>query len=1069
MWFTRLAISRPVLIWMALTAIAVLGLRAYTRLPAELNPKVDIPTLTVTTIYPGAEPPEIESQVSKPLEDAIGTVPGVRDVYSSSQSGVSIISMNFRVGTDLDASAAEVRSRIEAVRAQLPTESRPPIVAKLDINALPILYLGLECPSLTLQQLRALADNTLRPTLERVQGVATVRVVGGEQREIHVAVDARRLAPLGLTIADVVNSVKAGGHDVPGGDITQIHHETGVRLSASFDSLETIANTPLIASQLMARTPRQGTEPNLPTPPLTVADVADVADGTAERTEINRINGHDGISLVITKASDANTVAVVDEANQALEKLQPSLPADLRRVVLRDDSVTVRDALQDVNGSLLLGAVLAMIVILFFLHNVRGTLIVSLAIPACVVATFLVMSLAHFTLNQMTLLALSLSVGILVDDSIVVLESITRHLKNGETPREAAFNGRTEIGFADMTTTLVDVVVFVPVAFMGGIVGGFFKQFGLVIVTATLFSLVVSFSLTPMLASRWYKTGEDFEATRGIFAPFERFYCYLEERYRRLIALALRHRVAVVAAGVVGLVLIFVVAFARLGFEFLPGTDQGQITISLEMPPGTSLAATDTIARQIERIVLKTPEVEAAVTNVGQILGGFGTIPQQGAQLAQCNVRLNEKGALLDPLLHPGGRANSRVHSDVEIADALRRQIVPLGKPVGGRIVVNPVRTVEGLSVPIEIELHGTDIDRLTQLALQVKQAISQVPGVIDPAVSAQGGKPEVSVNVDPHRAAQFGIPTGQAGEILRDSLAGNSDAVFREKGQEFPIRIRLRGLQRDSPNDVQNIVVGTDGQGQPITFADIAGISLHAGPANIERENGQRVVSVTANLAPDTPLGNTQQTIDALLKKISHPGIDIKWGGEAETMNENAPLMAESLILAVVLVYIVMASLFNSLSTPFVIMFTLPMALVGALGALVLLGETMSLVAAIGIVMLVGLMGRNAILLLDYTNTLRARGAERNAALLEAGATRLRPILMTTTATIVGMLPVALRIGRASEIRAPMAIVVIGGLLVSTALTLIVIPVLYTLLDDAQARWKARRANRTSAKSTPE
>jgi HAE1 family hydrophobic/amphiphilic exporter-1 len=1058
MWFTRLAISRPVLIWMALTAIAVLGLRAYTRLPAELNPKVDIPTLTVTTIYPGAEPPEIETQISKPLEDAVGTVPGVRDVYSSSQSGVSIISMDFKVGTDLDAAAAEVRGRVEAVRTQLPAESRPPVVAKLDINALPILYLGLECPSLTLQQLRALADNTLRPRLERVPGVATVRVVGGQQREIHVAVDARRLAPLGLTIVDVVNSIKAGGHDVPGGDITQIRHETGVRLSAAFDSLESIAGTPLIASQLMMRSARPSSTPALPTPPLTVADVAEVSDGTAERTEINRINGHDGISLVLTKASDANTVAVVDEANVALEQMKPSLPADLRRVVLRDDSVTVRDALQDVNGSLLLGAAMAMVVILFFLHNVRGTLIVSLAIPACIVATFLVMSIAGFTLNQMTLLALSLSVGILVDDSIVVLESITRHLKNGETPREAAFNGRTEIGFADITTTLVDVVVFVPIAFMGGVVGGFFKQFGLVIVTATLFSLVVSFSLTPMLASRWYKAGEDVEAKRGIFVPFERFYRWLEVNYRHLIAAALRHRGWVVFAGVAGLALIFVVSFARLGFEFLPGTDQGQITVSLEMPSGTSLTATDTVSREMEQIVLKTPEVRAVVTNVGQILGGFGSIPRQGAQLAQCNVRLNEKRALLDPILHPGGQPNARLHSDTEIGNALRRALTPLETRSGGHIVVNPVRAVEGISAPIEIEMRGQDIDRLLQFAAQVRQRLSTVPGVIDPTVSAQSGKPEVSVVIDSRRAAQFGIPTGQAGEILRDSLAGNSDAVFRENGQEFPIRIQLEGIQRDAPSDVQNIVVGTDSQGQPVTFADIADISLHTGPASIERENGMRLVSVTANLGPDVPLGNAQQTIDALLAKMPHEGVNIKWGGEAETMNENAPLMAEALILAVVMVYIVMASLFNSLGTPFVIMFTLPMALVGALGALVLLGETMSLVAAIGIVMLVGLMGRNAILLLDYTNTLRARGAERNAALLEAGATRLRPILMTTTATIVGMLPVALRIGRASEIRAPMAIVVIGGLLVSTSLTLIVIPVLYTLLDDAQTRWKARR-----------
>lgn len=1053
MWFTRLAISRPILIWMILAAFAVLGVQAYFRLPAELNPRVNIPTLTVTTIYPGAGPPEIESQVSKPLEDVVGTVGGVKDVYSSSQANVSIISMDFQLGTDIDVAVAEARGRVEAVRAQLPAGANAPVVAKLDINALPILYMGLESRSLNLQQLRALVENTLRPRLERVPGVATAQILGGEQREIHVNVDAQRLAPFGLTIEDVVNSLKAAGRDVPGGDISTGRTQTDIRLSGAYTSLDRIRNTPLLAPQLHAPANPAGPSPvggPLAPPPLTIADVATVTDTLAERTAINRVNGRDGVSIVISKGSDANTVKVVDGINEAFAQLKSALPSDLQRVVLSDNAVTVREALADVNTSLILGAVLAMGVILLFLHNLRGTLIVSLAIPACVVATFLVMQVAGFTLNQMTLLALSLSVGILVDDSIVILESITRHIQQGEVPRDAALNGRQEIGFADMTTTLVDVVVFVPIAFMGGIVGSFFKQFGLTIAFATLFSLVVSFSVTPMLASRWYKAGEEFVAKRGLFAPFERFYRRLEEGYRRLLARALTRRGLVIGFGVVSLGAIFLLSFFRLGFEFMPGADQGQLVVNLEMPPGTSLPATDATARRMEEIVMHTADVEATVTNVGQVLGDFGSIPQQGAQFAQINVRLTEKAGVPDRLRSALGIAsNKRFRSDQEIAGELRHKLTPLAQESQAQVRTLAQRSVIGASLPVAIQLSGTDSNRLAQFAEQLRDRLRSIPGLLDPDVSSRSGKPEVRVEIDPNRAAPFGVAPSLAGAILRDSVSGNTDTLFRQGGQEFPIRVQLEGVQRDNPADVRNIVVGSDLQGGPVTLADVASISQSAGPTNIDRHNGQRVVTVSANLTAGTPLGNVRPLIQKEIDSLPHPDIDIRWSGEAETLDENAPIFANALILAILLVYLVMASLFNNLGTPFVIMFTLPMALIGALGALVLLHETLSLVSCIGVIMLVGLMGRNAILLLDYANTLRERGMDRTEALIEAGATRLRPILMTTTATIVGMLPVALRIGQASEIRAPMAIVVIGGLIVSTGLTLIVIPVLFSLFDD--------------------
>ena len=1067
MWFTRLAISRPILIWMALAAIAILGVQSYFRLPAELNPRVAIPTLTVTTIYPGAGPPEVEMQISKPMEEAVGSVGGINDLFSSSQPGVSILSMDFAVGTDLDAAISEVRSRVDVLRAQLPAESRPPIVAKLDINALPILYLGLISPSQSQQQLRTLADKTIRTRLERVAGVASVQILGGEEREARVSVDPNRLIPLGLTLEDVVNSIKAGGRDVPAGGVAQGQRETDVRLAGAYDTLGAIRSAPILSPSLMQGSGGQANSSfilhpsSLPPPPVTVADVADVTFGPSEQTAINRINGREGVSLVFTKAPDANTVKVVDGINAALAELAPALPHDLERVVLRDDSVTVREALSDVNLSLALGAVLAMTVILLFLHNLRGTLIVSLAIPACMVATFLVMQVVGFTLNQMTLLALSLSVGILVDDSIVVLESITRHLRQGESPAEAAYNGRAEIGFADITTTLVDVVVFVPIAFMGGIVGSFFKQFGLTIATATLFSLVISFSVTPMLAARWYRQGENLEANTGIFAPIERFYRTLERVYRRILRVALRRRWLVIASGVALLALVFWVSFQRLGFEFLPGTDQGQLTVNVEMPPGASLDATDAVMRRVETLVRQEPDIRATLTNVGRSLGGFGTIPQQGPQFAQLNVRLYERGS------QSSAGERTRQQSDETIAARLRDRLNPIAREVGGRITVTALRSVEGLQVPIQLKIQGDDLDALTRFASQVRDRMGTIHGVLDPDVSVRGGKPEIRASIIPTQTARFGIAASASGALLRDAISGNTDAVLRRGGDEFTVRVQQakeEDKKESIPNfqarssfiphpsslaSVRGVIVGYNSARQPITLADIADVQERTGPTSVERYNGRRVVTISANLASDAPLGNVQQVIERELKTMPHPGMDVDWGGDAKVLSENAYYFASALILAVILVYIVMASLFNNLGTPFVIMFTLPMALVGALGALVLTGESMSLIAAIGILMLVGLMGRNAILLLDFTNTLRGRGLARNDALEEAGATRLRPILMTTIATMIGMSPVALRFGRASEMRAPMAIVVIGGLAVSTILTLVVIPALYSLFDD--------------------
>lgn len=1026
---------------MALTALAILGIVAYTRLPAELNPRIDIPTLTVTTVYPGASPQEVESLVTRPLEDAVGAVSSVRDVFSSSQESVSIISMDFQPGTDLDKTMSAVREKAEAARAALPPDARAPLVAKLDINALPVLYIALSS-SAPIQQLRQAVDLSLRPRIARVSGVAAVNIVGGEQREIRVEVSTDKLAQLGLTIEDVVNAIKAANRDVPAGQIVQGPREIGVRTMGAFTSLEDIRQAQILSPRMAAMPPMSGARVHQPAA-LTVADVATVRDSIADPSTITRANGRSSVGVVVSKSSDANTVAVADEVKKVVADAKSSLPTATDVVYSRDESIVVRDALEDVNATLILGAILAMTVVFLFLHNLRGTLIVAIALPSCMVATFLALYLFGYTLNQMTLLALSLSVGILIDDSIVVLESITRHLGLGESPSEAACNGRTEIGFADITTTLVDVVVFLPIAFMGGIVGAFFKQFGVAVVVATLFSLIVSFTVTPSLASRWYRRGEDPEAARqGIFGRLERIFHGIEERYRRVLRWALGRRGWVVSAGLVALVSALLVTLPSLGTDLLPVTDQGQIGVTVELPPDSSLAATDAVATQVERELRSVPEIANEVTTIGEIIGGFGAIPQNGPQYAQVNVRLKEKAGVL-------GGGDGRRRSDDSVVAELRKRFTGIS---GARITVATVRSAASSGAPIQVQLRGADPEVLGRVAFGLRERFAAIPGIVDPDVSLRTGRQELQVHVDRTRAAAYGVPVAEAALILRDALEGNSESVFRQAGREYPVRVQLANIDRRRAEDLQRIPVGYSGKG-PVTLDQVAEIKQGTGPTAIDRLNGQRMITVSANLAPKYPLGAAESAIREQLAAMPLEGVSFRFGGESEALNENIPYIVFALGLAVILVYLVMASLFNSLLNPFIIMFTLPMALVGALTALALTGETLSLVSMIGVIMLTGLMGRNAILLIDYTGTLRARGKERNEAVLQAGATRLRPILMTTFATIFGMLPVALRIGRASELRAPMAIVVIGGLLVSTVLTLVVIPVVYTLFDDLVRR----------------
>lgn len=1092
MGLTRLAVHRPLVIVMVFAALLLLGWRARSRMPTELDPRVDIPSLTITVSLPGAGPAEVERRVTVPLEDAVSTVSNVDEIFSSSQENVSYVSVDFAVGTNLDAAMADVRARMDAVRGELPEGASAPVTTKLDLNAQPVLVLGLTGRR-PLSELRSLADEQIRTTLSQVAGVASVQVVGGDVREVQVRVDRGRLDATSLSLDDVVNALRLASQAAPAGTLTTPMmsgypgRELTVRVNGEFRSLEDIRHTPVGSPQ----PPGSGAsgQQAAPSAPLLLQDIAAVAFAPRQREEITHVNGQESIGLIITRSPDANTVAVAAGVRRALRDLESrTVAGGIQRAgsadawelqdgaeitVLRDQSTAVRDALADIDGSLMLGSLLAVGVVWLFLRSFRDTVIIALAIPCSLIPTFLVMYAGGFTLNQMTMLGLSLSIGILVDDSILVLDSIHRHRGMGKPPKEAALDGRAEIGLADAANTFVDVVVFVPIAFMGGIVGQFFRQFGLTVATATLLSLYVSFSVTPMLAAHWGRREEAVVSgqgsgvsagkgkgpafvglttrapTRG--APthhFERAFRWLEGRYRLALGWALRHRWAVVAAGAGSLAISLAAAVLVLSVDFVPPSDRGEVTATVELPPGSPLTATDTAVRRVDAAAAAIPEVRARLASAGEIPPGFGSVPRQGSEVGQVALTLEDKAGVLEAILHPWS-PGGRQRSDEEVAAALRRTV---GRIPGARITITAVREWQGGSAPLQVELSGANLNRLAETARRVEATLATVPGARQPDISLRTGRPELHADLDRARAAALGISEAQVVTALADAVQGNTDVKYRQADHTYDVRVRMAGLRAAGPETLGTLPVGHS-SGPPITLAEVAALHQDVGPTEITRKNRRRVVTVMAELAPDAPLGNVQREAARIIERVPHPGVAIIWGGEVDEMGRSAGLLISALLLASALAYMLMAALFNSLIHPLTIMLCLPMALVGAIAALAIAGESLNIVSMIGTIMLVGLVSKNAILLVDYTNTLRSRGLERDEAVRQAGPVRLRPILMTTTATVLGMLPVAFRIGRASEMRAPMAVAVIGGLILSTLLTLLVIPVVYTLFDDLQTR----------------
>jgi HAE1 family hydrophobic/amphiphilic exporter-1 len=1022
MKLTEVAIRRPAFITMVFVTLAVLGIFGYSGMGVDLLPKMDWPIVSVVTIYPGAGPREVESLVSKPIEEAVSGVNKLDNVRSYSYEGVSVVLAQFNFSAGVDEVTNDVQRVVEQARSKLPDDAKAPRISKSDMNAFPILRVSLT-GQMQGRELYQFTKDRIKPRLEQVDGVSAVSIAGGQEREIRVEVDNRKLDAYGISILQVSQAMGRENLDFPTGKIDEQLNQYIVRLAGKFKNLDEIRNA-VVAST--------------PTGVVYLKDIASVVDGTREDFTLSRLNGESSIALTIQKQSDANSVKTSERLLLAMKSLETEHGGRISFTVAQDITEFTRNSLSEVQRDLFLAILMVAIVLFFFLHNARNSLIVLLSIPTSLITTFFFMYLFGYTLNLVSLMALALVTGILVDDSIVVLENIHRHLERGEEPEKAAIEGRSEIGFAAIAITLVDVVVFLPISLVGGLVGRIFSEFGITIVVSTLLSLLVSFTLTPMLAAKWSRlvrqTGET--AVGRLILRVEEGQEWLGEAYRRMLAWALDHRKTIVAAS--GGMLVLSLALVPLGFigtEFMTDSDRGEFAVNLDMPLGTTIGKTDQAVARVEKIVAGMPEVERYLSTIGKQQSQWKNAEQ--SNLGQLQIKLTDK------------RKRSRSTHAVMLAIKEQALVIP-----GLKTSFNTISMWGAANVaPVQIEILGPSLADVVRFSETVGGIVAQTRGTADVTTSWEEGKPEVKIEVDRDKTARMGLTLAEVGLAARTAIEGDIPTKYQEGDTEYDLRVVLNKTGRTKAQDVGGMTL-VNHSGQPVQLRQVAAITFGQGPSEIQRKDRERLVTVAANLSGEVPLGQVTAGIEKAVAGVGIPaGIQVFYGGDSENMRDMFSDMTIALSMAILFVYIIMVSLFESYIHPFTIMFSLPVAMVGALGGLALTGMTLNMLSMIGIIMLMGLVTKNAILIVDFTNTLRARGLTMHDALLEAGKTRLRPIVMTTATMIFGMLPLALALGAGAEMRQGMAIVVIGGLTSSTLLTLVLIPVVYTYVDALRER----------------
>jgi HAE1 family hydrophobic/amphiphilic exporter-1 len=1021
----RLAIHRPVTMFMLSGVIILIGALSLMKLPVDLMPDISFPSITVRVGYPGVGPLEMEELVTRPLEQALSAVAGLERLESTSSEGSSRVTLNFVWGTDLNEAADDVRNRLDRVRGRFPEEAEAPIMFKFDANTFPIMGVGVE-GDYDRVRLREIAEHDLSQRLERVPGVASVTVDGGLRRQIHVLLSKEKIRALNLPVDRVVNLLRTENQNIPLGEINEGDRTYLVRSQGQFESLNEIRDLVVL------------TQNNVP---VYMKDIADVRDSTEDFRSFTRINGKPGVRLRITKQSGTNTVQIADGVRDEIRRINEQIPG-VQLSVMDDSSIFIKRAIDSVKEHALIGGVLVMLIIFLFLRDIRATFIVFTSIPISVIGTFALLYFNGYTLNTMTFGGLALGIGMIVDASIVVLENTFRHMEHGKDRMQAAIDGSEEVWSAILASTLTHIAVFVPLLFLSGVSSILFKQLSVVVMFSLTMSLFVAVTIVPVLCSRMLKLPPPADERRGLtgrlYTASERFLNGMDDRYSRIISLALHHRPTVIGLGTAAVVAA-VLILPTIGFELMPEADEGEVRITAELPVGTRIERGEEVAIRLETLVREfVPEAEDIITNAGG--GGF---MGGGSNRVQAQVRLTTK--------------DKRTRSSDIIARDLNRQlpgiipgVVIQTRASGGNRQFTRI-TGGGDESRVALEIRGDDLQLAQQMAQAAKNVMDKVPEVRNARITRDDGRPELAIQVDRPKAALLGLSVTGVANSIRTSVGGTQAAFFREAGNEYPIIVRLREEDRGRVEDINDILLSTS-QGQVVEAKNLMTVRNQAGPTEIQRKNQERIIRVTAE--PETTLSDALAAVNARLGEVNvPPDFSVGFGAEAEEQARAFSQLQMMLILAVLLVYAVMASQYESLRDPFIIMFSVPLAAIGVVLALKLTNTTFSLQAYIGVIMLAGIVVSNAILLVDYTNILRRRDhMPLRQAVATAGRTRLRPILMTSLATMLGLVPMALGIGEGAELQAPLARVVIGGLLASTLITLVFVPTVYTLFEEG---WK--------------
>ncbi|WP_286739857.1 MULTISPECIES: efflux RND transporter permease subunit [Acinetobacter] len=1022
MWFTRISVKYPVFTIMMMFCLMVLGLASWQRMGVEEFPDVDFPFVVIYTNYPGASPETVESEITKKLEDQINTISGLKQVISQSSEGLSMITAEFNLEVPSTMAAQDVRDKIASVTAEFRDEIQEPVVERYDPTANAIMSIVFESDNMDLKALSSYLDQRIVPQLRTVPGVGTVNLLGDAQRQIRIQVEPQKLQAFGIGVDSVINTLKSENIEVPGGTLKSGNSELVIEINSKV--LHPLAFGDLVIAN------KNGA-------PIFLKQVAEIEDSQAELETGAFLDGKAAVAVDILRSSDSNVIEVVDTTYKTLESLKSQLPQGTTLKVVVDSSKSIRGTIGDVARTIIEGAVLAVLIVLLFLGSFRSTVITGLTLPIALLGTLTFIWAFGFSINMMTLLALSLSIGLLIDDAIVVRENIVRHTDMGKYHVTAALDGTKEIGLAVLATTLTIVAVFLPVAFMGGIIGRFFYQFGVTVSTAVLISMFVSFTLDPMLSAHWAeKKKKDPNKKPG---RIKRFFNWISGKldnlshvYEKLLKLALRFRFITIVIAVASL--FGALALSKLiGTEFVPVPDKGEIRIKFETPVDASLEYSQAKLQQVDKIVRQHPDVRATY-------GVINGVTDRGKNHISLRVTVTPR--------------TEREKSLNDLNNEFRQRL----QSVGGITITSVAsadETVSGGQKPIMISIKGPDLNELQKISDRFMVEMAKIDGIVDLETSLKEPKPTLGVQINRVLASDLGLSVNQIANVVRPLIAGDDVTTWQdEKGETYDVNLRLTEDRRTLPSDLQNMYITSskmDGNNQPILIplSSVANFEEKLGASQINRRDLAREVLVEANTS-GRPAGDIGTDISRLQDNFDMPpGYSFDTQGANADMAESAGYALTAITLSIVFIYIVLGSQFNSFIHPAAIMASLPLSLIGVFLALFLFNSTMNLFSIIGIIMLMGLVTKNAILLIDFIKKAMDRGEARYDAILNAGKTRLRPILMTTSAMVMGMVPLALGLGEGGEQSAPMAHAVIGGVITSTLLTLVVVPVIFTYLDD--------------------